>query len=337
MRILAVTNMYPSPERPGWGSFVKSQLDSLVKRGVEVDLLVIEGYKTWINYLGSLSRIRRLCSSRTYDLVHAHYGLSGLVARTQFRYPVVVSFCGDDLYGRPDGRGRATFKSRVFVVLHKALSRVVDGVIVKSDAMRKLLPGGKATVLPNGVRLELFRPMDRLDCRRILGLAEDRIYLLFPYDPTEARKNFGLLERVVDILNGEGESPRFEALVVKGAPSERMPLYINAADVLVLPSFWEGSPNAVKEAMACNTRIVASDVGDVKQLIEGVDGCLLCDLTPDDLSNKIRQALATSGKTRGRERMAPLSVEAIADKLISEYEAIINGAKTGTLPAGRRG
>jgi glycosyltransferase involved in cell wall biosynthesis len=323
LKVLMVTNMYPSPERPGWGSFVKSQIDSLVDKGVEVEVFVIDGYKSTLNYLRAMWAIRRECSRGHYDLVHAHYGLSGLAARAQRRYPLIVSFCGDDLLGTPNRQGRVTFRSRVFVWLHQWLARMVDGVIVKSEAMRRLVPDARAVVIPNGVRFDVFRPMPQQDCRTQLGLSVDRRYVLFPYAPSTIRKNYGLLERAVAIVNAEGSAPLLEIVTVDRAPAAMMPVYLNAVDLLAVVSIWEGSPNTVKEAMACNTKVVATDVGDVREILGGVEGCYLCEPTPEDVARAIQRALAVPVKTEGREMVARLSIEAVADQVIAEYTQVL--------------
>lgn len=331
MRVLIVTNMYPSAERPGWGSFVKSQVDSLVESGIEVDLLVIEGYKSQLRYLTAIFRLWRLCLRRRYDLVHAHYGLSGIVARAQFRYPVLVSFTGDDLYGHPTRRGAATLTSRFWAALHRMLAGYVDGVIVKSRRQALLLNGRTAIVIPNGVCFDRFRPMDRAACRRTLGLDPDREYILFAGAPSQIRKNYPIAEAAVHILRASrGRS--VELLTLEGRPHEDVPVFMNAADVVVLVSMWEGSPNVIKEAMACNTRIVASDVGDVPEVINGVEGCLICETNPVDLADKIEAVLMTPAKTQGRAAIEHLRIEAIAERIIAEYRRV-SGSWGGERPA----
>jgi glycosyltransferase involved in cell wall biosynthesis len=320
--------MYPSQTRPDWGTFVKSQVTSLRQKGVEVDLLVINGYKTKLAYVTAFFRIWWRCYSRSYHLVHAHYGLSGLVARAQLRFPVVLSFCGNDLYGAADPSGRPTFGSLFFVWLNKRLSPHVEGVIVKSEAMRRLLADVRATVIPNGVDFSLFRPLPRDECRLSLGLAKDRFYILFPYAPHRLRKNYSMVAHAVNLLNAESGDIGYELLSVSGRPAEDMPRYMNAADLLVIASFWEGSPNVVKEAMACNLRVVAADVGDVAEVIAGVAGCVLSDRTAEDLAAKIRAVLATPERTRGREAVKHLRSETIADRVIELYGSVLSRSQT---------
>lgn len=323
MRILAVTNMYPSRSRPGWGSFVHSQIQSIRSAGVEVDVLEIEGYRSRWEYLRAIWRMRRMISQGSYDLIHAHYGLSGLVARCQFSLPVIVSFCGDDLYGHAGSDGRPRRTSLLLAWIHRQLSRFVDFSIVKSEAMNALLPRSEAAVIPNGVDLDLFRPMDRSSCRESLGLDPDRLYILFPYAPDRVRKNFSALREAVAQLNGEGlMSTPIEILTVAGEPQERIPVYMNAADVMVLPSFWEGSPNAVKEALACNLKVVATDVGDVRERLAGLPGAVICEPTAASIAMAIRSAVADERPIRSREAMLELSLDRVAERIIDIYRGL---------------
>lgn len=328
MKVLVVTSMYPCDERPSYGSFVKSQVDSLVKKGVQADILFIQGYRNKLDYLRAMFSVMWRCMRKRYDIVHAHYGLSGIVARTQLRSPVIVSFVGDDLYGHADSHGRPTWTSLFWVWWHKRLSSVVDAVIVKSDALRLLVPGERATVIPNGVDFDQFKPMNRAACRQRLGLSDDIIYILFPYHPARLRKNYPLVEAAVAKLNAT-MGRRVEILVVCGIPNEKMPIYMNAANVLVLASYWEGSPNAVKEAMACNLPVVSMDVGDVREIIDGVEGCALFRPEADDLARTLSLVLAGPAHTEGRAAIEHLRIERIADRVLDLYREVLSGKRTG--------
>ena len=132
MRVLVVTNMWPSAERPHWGAFVRSQADSLAALGCENTLYEIRGWRSSMEYLRAMSAIPQAARACGAELVHAHYGLSGAAA-TRVKLPLVVSFCGDDLLGRPDAHGRLTFKSRALLPVSHHAARRADAVIVKSD------------------------------------------------------------------------------------------------------------------------------------------------------------------------------------------------------------
>ncbi|MEQ8659909.1 MAG: glycosyltransferase [Gammaproteobacteria bacterium] len=321
LKVLTITNMYPEPERPAWGVFIKSQVDSLVAQGIETDVMVIRGYRGRAEYLCAIPRLWRRLRSGDYDLIHAHYGLSGLVARMQRRLPVVVSYCGNDLYGHADAAGRQTLQSMPLMWLQRLLARCVDRAIVKSRASADLIAAAAPVVIPNGVDMTRFRPLPRDECRATLGLARDATYVLFPYAIDRPRKNHPLFSAALAQLasrHGINALP----LVVHDVPNERVPLYLNAADVVMLTSFWEGSPNVVKEAMACNTRVVAVDVGDVRELVGGETGYAVCGFDAVELADALATVLATPAKTAMRARMQALSSAAIAARVIDVYRAL---------------
>jgi glycosyltransferase involved in cell wall biosynthesis len=316
--------MYPTEHRPGWGSFVQSQVESLRKAGIEVDVLIIEGYRNRWEYLRAIRTMRRMIREVKYDLIHAHYGLSGLVARFQFSVPIVMSFCGDDLYGHARSDGSPHPASLPLAWIHRQLSRFVDASIVKSEAMKSLLPRPTASVIPNGVDLNMFRPMDRAAARQILKLDPDPAYILFPYSPERVRKNFAALQQAVhDLTVQRPDLPSLRILTVAGEPQERLPIYMNAADIMVLPSFWEGSPNAVKEALACNLKIVATDVGDVRERISNVAGTALCEPVAESIAKGIVEVIEERRPPNGREAVDGLSLEKVADRLIEVYHNVL--------------
>ena len=331
MRVLMVTAMYPSAERPGWGAFVKAQADAIREQGVEVDVFVIEGYKNWLKYFSAMARLFVLTLRKHYDVIHAHYGLCGIVARIQWWVPVVVSFCGDDLLGHPTRSGRRTPTSRIPVLLHQLLSLCVAKVIVKSQEMKDLVPRKDAVIIPNGVDLRSFRPIPREEAKARLGLAADARYVLFPYDPNLIRKCYPIVVEAVRSL--KGEFPTLDLLVAYEKPQEVIPLYMNASDLFVLASYWEGSPNAVKEALACNLPVVSVDVGDVRDLIGWCEGCHICERTAADIAAKTALVLRSGRRIAGRERIAALySADRDARQIVGIYEAIV-GRNSKRLPA----
>ena len=323
MKVLVVTCVFPREDRPSYGSFVKTQVDSLIRKGVKIEVLNIKGDKSKLNYLFAMYKIFWLCYRQQYDIVHAHVGWSGLAARIQFRLPLIVSFCGDDIYGHADKKGNIIPTSLFWVWCHKKLSLCVNGVIVKTRAMKELIPNKNAVVIPNGVNLREFKPMDRAYCRSQLGLSYKKIYALFPYDPCRRRKNYGEVKKAVKMLNKRNDFS-VEVLIVHDVPNEQMPLYLNAADVLILASFWEGSPNAVKEALACNLRIVATDVGDVAEMISGLPGCAICESGADNIADKLYYVLTGPENTKGRHSISHLEIDKIADRVIEQYSSVIN-------------
>ncbi|MFA5794831.1 MAG: glycosyltransferase [Candidatus Brocadiia bacterium] len=348
MKILVVTNMFPVPDRPAFGIFIKEQVESLRRLGAEVDVLFIEGYRSKLNYIKAIFELRRRISRTKYDLVHAHYGLSGWVARLQCAVPVVVSFHGDDLLGTPvqitDSKSqipnfRYSFTSRVLAGLNKIMARLSSAIIVQSDAMWRKSGLASAQVIPCGVDLNVFRPIDRAKARQTLGWDSARKYILFPSDPVIPVKNFGLAEAAFKLA--KSAIPEAELVTLaKAEPRERIALYMNAADALVFTSVHEGAGLVVKEAMACNLPIVSVDVGDVRDVIQGATNCYITPRQPQAMANRLTDILKNSQRSNGRERAERFELNHIAGRILELYSGInktpaisqpvtVAGARTG--------
>ena len=322
-RVLVITNLWPSDSDPGYGSFVEGQMESLRPLGVDFDVLFIDGHRSRWNYARAVSEMWRRLKATRYDLIHAHFSLSGWVARCQWRVPVVVSFLGDDVLGRFKRNGRISLYGRFLASSSFVLSRLVAAVIVKSKPMRTKLGLSSAYTIPNGVNMDLFRPVDPAEARRALGLDPRQKFVLFPYDPAIENKRYDLVEAAVTRAHREIDELRI--LQASGVPQSRMPLYMSAADVLVLASHSEGSPNAIKEAMASNLPVITVDVGDGVDLIGSTGGCYVVRRDPDEIAAKIVAVCRRGTRTRGRESMTRLSLESVAKQLIEVYAAVLRG------------
>ncbi|HEX5411491.1 MAG TPA: glycosyltransferase [Terriglobia bacterium] len=319
-RVLVVTNLWPTESDPGYGSFVQAQMESLRPLGVEFDTLFIDGRASRRNYLRAFPELLRRTKERQFDIVHAHFGLSGLVARGQFGLPLVVTFHGDDVLGQPTRSGRITLMGRFFQVSSFLLAPLASAVIVQNREMKRRLKLASARIIPCGVDLALFRPVDRNEARKSLGLNPEKKYVLFPYYRAERRKRFDLIEAAVAIARKQ--LPQIEILEVCGKPHRDLPLYMNASDVLVLASMIEGSPMAVKEAMAVNLPVVAVEVGDVPELIGTTEGCYIVPREAGPLSEKILEVCRRSIRTNGREHIARWSLENVARDVVAVYAGI---------------
>lgn len=316
-RVLVVTNLWPTEKDPGYGSFVRAQMESLCPLGVEFETLFINGRASRWNYFRAVGQMRRRLRAGRYDLIHAHFGLSGWVARCQKRLPVVVSFMGDDVLGRPRRDGSITLYGRLLRGSSRFLARRVRAVIVKSEEMKSRLRLDSAEVIPNGVDLDLFEPLPQRQARQELRLDFEKKFVLFPYDPAEPRKRFDLIQAAV--ARARQSVPEVEILHARGVPRHRMPFYMNAADVFVLASIFEGSPNALKEAMAVNLPVITVDVGDARQLIAGVEGCLLVAPDAEAIAQKIVEVCRSGTSARSREAIARLSMGSVARRIVDVY------------------
>lgn len=293
---------------------VKSQGDSLKKQQVEVDYFLIcePGLNGYFKYI---FRLRKYIKQNDYDILHAHYSLSGFVATLSSANRAVVSLMGDDAL-----TSRSLF-------LTKLLANYIWGkTIVKSEEMRQRLNTSNVEIVPNGVDLKKFKPMGKIPCQKKLGFSKDKLHLLFAANPRRKIKNFKLFKDAFEILKDKGHD--IEMHYFDNISHKDVPIYMNAADLVCLSSLSEGSPNVIKEAMACNRPIVSTDVGDVKWLFDEIDGCYVSSNNVKDYSSYLKKALkysAVSEHTYGRERLIELGLDSdsVAKKLVEIYRNVL--------------
>ncbi len=322
LAVLVVTNAFPTHAQPWRGAFIKSQIASLRRLGLRVHVETIAGYRGKSEYLRAIFRVRRLARDGHFDLLHAHYGLTGIVSLCQSRLPVVVSFMGDDVYGTPDRQGRYSLMSRLIARMSRVVGRRAEAVIVKSEELKRALGRADAHVIPNGVDFDFFRPLPRDEARRRIGLDPDRPIVLFAGQPELPVKDHPLAAEAVRRLGLVQSNPQL--LVAGRLPQEEMPWYYNAADVLLLTSRHEGSPNSVKEAAACNLPIVSVDVGDVRRLLGGVAGVRIVESRdPEDLAVALAETIGETRRSGAREAITELSLERIARRILGVYRSVL--------------
>ena len=309
MRVLVITNMYPTPEIPSFGTFVKEQVESLKREGVEVDVLFINGKKNRLNYLWAVPRLWTRLFTRRYDLIHAHYVFSGIIARAQFLYPVILTHHGSQVFQGWQAP------------LCRFVSRFMDRTLVMSAEMKTRGRLEKSLVIPCGIDFELFKPADRDQARKELSLPERKKLVLFSGDYDRPVKRYDIVQASVEIL--KENVPEVELILVSKKPLNVVPKYLSACDALVLTSNGEGSPMVIKEAMACNLPIVSVAVGDVPEIIEGTDGCYLCTQEPRDVADKLAAALKKDQRTNGREKISQMEIGVISRKITGVYQQLL--------------
>jgi len=318
--VLVVTNLWPTEADPSYGSFVKEQMESLRPLGVEYDVLFVNGRESRWNYLRGIGQVRKQLRAKRYDLIHAHFGLAGWVARFQLRVPLVMSFHGDDVLGRPRRDGSITPMGRFFQITSYLLARLATAVLVQSREMRQVLRLDSVKVIPCGIDLELFHPMDHGEARRLAGLDPGKKYVLFVYDPEEQRKRFDLI--AVAVAKAKEQLPALEILHVRKKPHSEIPLYMNAADVVVVASLMEGGPLVTKEAMATNLPVITVNVGDAVDLVFESDGNYIVARDVDAIAARILEVCRRGERSHGRMRLIPYSLEATAKKILELYSQV---------------
>lgn len=322
IRVLMITSEWPVPGMSRTAHFIKRQADFLTAAGVDVDVFPFKGAKNPINYMKAWLRLRRKLKGARYDLVHAQFGQSGLLALPK-RLPMVVTFRGSDLLGTVSDRSGNYMKASA---IHRRLSRMVakraDEVIVVSEHMKSYLPPSiEAHVIPSGIDFQVFRSIPREEARERLGLPMDEKLVLFVGRPTQARKRFYLSKQAVEVLN---QRLAAKLIVAWDVPHTDIPFYMNACDALCFTSMQEGSPNVVKEALACNLPVVSVAVGDVALRLQGIEGCELCrDERPETIAAALERVLKRGARVAGRAAVEHLDEKVITDKVLNIYQSVL--------------
>jgi glycosyltransferase involved in cell wall biosynthesis len=309
LKILVVTAMYPHPGNEGSGAFVNQQVEQLRALGHLVDVLHFPGYRSRLEYVKAAVEVSRRTRRQRYDVVHAHYGLTGLPALFRNATPLVVSLHGSDAligWHQP--------------LISRIVCRLADGTIVASRKIADRIPGD---VIPCGVDLAVFEPKPKAEARQRLNLKSRRKYALFPFNPARRIKRFDLASRAVAKLAGEGVD--IELLAVSEVPNREMPWYYSACDVMILCSDSEGSSTAVKEALACNLPVVSTKVGDVTEITQGIAGVHLVEQTAPSLAGALKRVLYPPADFvfNSRTAMERYSQPKTAEAIVRVYHRVI--------------
>jgi glycosyltransferase involved in cell wall biosynthesis len=326
IRVLMVTSDWLWNSWGGPAVFIARQADFLRREGVEVDLFPFRGARDPRNYLAAWKEVRRRVELGGYDLVHAQFGQSGITALPK-SVPLVVTFRGDDLEGIIGEKGRYIPSGWLLRFISRTVARQADAAIVVSEHMKRYLPASVAAhVMPSGIDLDLFRPEPRDAVRRRLGLPLNQRLVLFVGNPGLSRKRHALAQAAVEVVN---RSLPTRLMVGWEMPHRQIAELMNACDALILTSMQEGSPNSVKEALACNLPVVAVPVGDVAVRLQGIPGCELC---PDDRVDSIAVALdrvlRRGQRIDGRSAVKDLDERLLTTQLIGIYRSILPARKS---------
>jgi len=318
--VLIVTSEWPRYDGDVTGIHVINQIRCLKQYGLRVDVFPFLGRKNPLNYWRASCKFNRLDLAQ-YDIIHAHHGQSGLVALSQRQRPVVVTFHGSDLQGIRDASGRVTLAGYILRHVSRWVTTRADSVVLVSESLARQLPRGVAyQVIPAGIDTWLFRPLPMSEARQALGLPADSHLVLFVGDPARTEKRHWLAEETLAHLP---DDMSVQLVTAHNVAHEQMPLYMNACDVLLVTSSTEGSPNAVKEALACNLPVVSTDVGDIRARIALIPGCQVClDDRPESLAAALADVLSRRKRLCSRGMVLDLDETSIITRVINLYQEV---------------
>jgi teichuronic acid biosynthesis glycosyltransferase TuaC len=324
VKVLCLTNMYPTEADPLVGSFVRDLVQDLLTLGVDVDVLAFDGRRRKRAYAEAGLELRRALRRGPFDLVHAHYGLTGAVAVSQGRVPVVVTFHGSDT-GSPYAPWQAWISWFV--------ARMATPVFVSKDATQRL---GRtdAAVIPAGVDIEMFQPRPAAEAREALGWAKTGRYVLLPGARANPVKGAPLFDATV--LKLQARMTDVVPVSLEGFSRQKVADVMNAVDVTLMTSDFEGSPVSIKESLACTTPVVSVPVGDVPELLAGLPGCAIAPRDPVVLAEAAMRAIERGGDSKLRTRAEGVSRRRVAERTVALYESVLAKPASARRPAIRR-
>lgn len=284
MKVLVVA----SYNKGRFAPFIIEQAEALKKQGCQAELFGLQG-KGVKGYLKNLSSLKKEIKEFKPDVIHAHYGLSGLLANMQRRIPVVTTYHGSDINNKS-----------VLRFSKMAMCLSAWNVFVSTKTLEIVRPKKKYSLIPCGIDLSDLQLTEKSAARQKMNLSAEKKYVLFAGAFDNKVKNAPLAKEVVSLLRDNN----VELLELKGYSRDEVTLLMCAADAFLMTSFTEGSPQVVKEALACGCPIVSVNVGDVKERTQGVDGCYVANTrNPEELTGLLQKALQFEGKTKGREKI----------------------------------
>lgn len=312
MKVLIVANFNTGNFSP----FVTEQVNALKLLGVEFKFYGVRG-KGIYGYLSKYHELKKEIRLYRPDLIHAHYGLCGLLANLQRKVPVVTTYHGSDIHSG----GRNILLSRIAIRL-SAYNIFVSSQLLDLSGYK----GKNVSVIPCGIDAQIFKPEDRNLALRKLGWDDKCYYILFAGSCDNPVKNYELAKESIEDLKQRYQQYRSNVVLVelKGYSRPQVATLMNAANCLLLTSHREGSPQVIKEAMMCNCPIVSVDVGDVANTTKDTDGCCVVSATPYDISSALSEILERNIRTMGRDQIIKqcLTNDSIAKRIMDIYNAI---------------
>jgi glycosyltransferase involved in cell wall biosynthesis len=317
MKILHITNNYPTYKNPVFGIFVKEQIESLTNIGLENVVFFINGReKGKLEYFRSIIKLRKYLKNEHFDIVHCHHALSFIclfISGNASKIKTILSYQNDPQY-------------ELGKFLNNFLKKRCDAIILKNTI--STVNNRSTFYQPNGVNIWLFKPISKKICYKKLTLQEGKRYILFVSSNfVREQKRYDRYKRVIEILRNKYKLLDLEELTLINTRRELVPYYFNVSSLHLLTSDFEGSPNSVKEAMACNIPIVTTNVGDVSDLLSDVNGSFVTKTkNTEELAYFAYMALNNREATNGREILISkeLDIMSVAKKIKIIYKRILN-------------
>jgi len=306
--------------------FAKRQIACLEAAGITTRRFYLTSRTSIFFLIKALYRLKDEIRQFHPDVVHAQFGtVNGILCVCAGASPLVVTFRGGDL--NPT-REVIWIRSLAGRLLSQLTALRAESTLCVTDRLRNRLwwRRNRSRVIPNGLDLSLFVPIPKLEARCELGWNPTEQIVIFNAGRNERVKRLDLAMSAIERARHSIKALRFEVLH-GDTPAGKVPIYLNAADCLLVTSDWEGSPNIVKEALACNLPVVSVDVGDVPERLSGVTPSCIAKRTPEDVAQCIAKVLRENRRSNGREKIAPVSDKAITDKILEVYRQVVSEAQ----------
>lgn len=301
--------------------FARAQAQATAGSGIEVQIFYLESRTSVASLAKERSRFRRSIKLFAPDIVHAHFGtMTGFFCAVGCTVPLIITYRGSDLNPAPSMNFLRWALGHLLSQL--AATRAALIICVSASLKERLWwRRQRAEVLPSGPNMELFRPRPKGEARAALGLDPLSPIILFnSRDP--AVKRLDLAQDVARKVRRR--LPDLQLAILDGkVPQRDVATHMNAADCLLLTSDWEGSPDIVKEALACGLPVVSVDVGDVGDLLTGVSPSRIAERDAVRLAQAVLEVLQDGRRSNGRERVKGISDGAIASRLASLYQRVL--------------
>jgi len=318
MKILVITSEWPSKNYPNDVPFLVEHIQSLEKLVSEIKVVKVKIGSIW-KYFQSINKINRILKINNYNIIHTHWGWNGLIG-CWFSLPHIITFHGSDLNLPVKWSIR-----NITIQFISQLSSIctIKNIFVSSKLKNQaIIKSNKNEIIPIGLNLEKFKPMDKNEARHILNIPLDKKVILFGGNESQPVKRVQFAKKAIKQLGEE-----YALLTINYENHENIPLYMNSADALLMTSKSEGSPMMVKEALACNLPVVSTNVGDVKSMIDGLDNChIIYDESPNNIAKIVEKCISNRTIPNGRGTMINYSIDAIANQVYEVYKSVLGEA-----------